>query len=45
MAQEFYISIETAGNDIIERYIDSNGVERQRRVEYSPTMFLMLNKV
>lgn len=39
MAQEFYISIETAGNDIIERYIDSNGVERQRRIEYSPTMF------
>ncbi|QQG32070.1 DNA polymerase [Citrobacter phage CkP1] len=35
---QFYISIETVGNDIVERYID-NGVEKTRRVEYSPTMF------
>lgn len=37
--QEFYISVETAGNDIIERYIDKNGEEKQRRITYSPTMF------
>lgn len=35
---QFYISIETIGNDIVERYID-NGVEKTRRVEYAPTMF------
>ncbi len=37
--KEFYISIETVGNNIVERYIDENGKERTREVEYLPTMF------
>ncbi|WWS25277.1 hypothetical protein vBKpnAMK6_00323 [Klebsiella phage vB_Kpn_AM_K6] len=37
--KEFYISVESLGNDIVERYIDSTGEERMRRVPYSPVMF------
>lgn len=35
---QFYVSIETVNNEIVERYID-NGVEKTRRVKYTPTMF------
>ena len=37
--KEFYISVETVGNDIVERYITAAGEERMRRVPYRPTMF------
>ena len=37
--KEFYISIETVGNNIVERYIDENGKERTREVEYKPSLF------
>lgn len=41
--QEFYISIETVGNDIVERYINSAGEECLRRIPYSPVMFSHTN--
>lgn len=36
----FYLSIEQIGNDICERYIDSDGEEKIRHVEYQPTLFI-----
>lgn len=38
--KEFFLTVEQLGNNIIERYIDSNGKEKQRTVEYSPSMFM-----
>lgn len=40
-----YISLETLGNTIIERYIDDQGKEQTREVDYEPTMFVHTNKV
>ncbi|WKV23391.1 DNA-directed DNA polymerase [Salmonella phage SEA1] len=35
---KFYVSVESVGNDIVERYIE-DGVEKTSRVQYAPTMF------
>ena len=37
--KEYFLSVERIGNKIYERYIDSEGVERERYVDYQPTMF------
>lgn len=37
--KEFYLSIDRIGNELHERYIDCDGVERKRVVEYQPTLF------
>lgn len=35
----FYLNVEQIGNNIFERYIDSDGKERQRTVQYEPSLF------
>ena len=35
----FFLSVERVGNKIYERYIDDNGQEQERYIEYSPTLF------
>lgn len=35
----FFLSAERIGNQIYERYIDKNGKEQERYVDYMPTMF------
>lgn len=42
--KEFYLAIETIGNDMFERYIDANGKECNRRIEYQPTLFSHLKE-
>lgn len=37
--KEFYLSVELIGDTICERYIDSNGREQIRKVQYKPTLF------
>ena len=37
--QEFYLTVEQIGDNILERYIDSSGKERVREVAYKPCMF------
>ncbi len=37
--KEFYLTVEQIGDSIFERYIDSNGCERTREVEYKPSLF------
>lgn len=37
--QPFFLTVEQYGNKIYERFIDENGVEQSRQVEYKPTMF------
>ncbi|UPW37763.1 hypothetical protein ESCO10_00253 [Escherichia phage vB_EcoM_ESCO10] len=41
--QEFYLTVEQIGDNILERYIDKNGKERSREVPYKPTMFMHAN--
>lgn len=36
----FYLVVEQSGNVIQERYIDRNGKEQRREVEYEPTLFV-----
>ena len=36
----FYLVVDQIGNNIWERYIDSNGREQIRSVEYQPTLFI-----
>lgn len=38
--KEFYLVIERIGNEIHERYIDVDGIEKQRIVQYEPTLFI-----
>lgn len=42
--KEFYLTVEQVGDNILERYIDSNGRERVREVPYKPTMFMHCNQ-
>lgn len=37
--KEFYLAVEQMGNKIRERYVNSEGVEQNREIEYAPTMF------
>lgn len=37
--KEFFLTVEQLGNTIHERYIDSNGVEQTRQIDYKPTLF------
>lgn len=39
-----YLSVETVGDKIIERYLDDEGVEHTREVVYAPTMFIHTNR-
>lgn len=38
--KEFYLAVDQIGNNICERYIDSNGNEQIRYVEYQPNLFI-----
>lgn len=35
----FYLVVDQIGDDIVERYIDENGIEQIRYVQYEPTLF------
>lgn len=37
--KEFYLNVEQFGNTIFERYIDENGIEKTRTVNYQPSLF------
>ena len=37
--KEFFLTIEQLGNTLHERYIDSNGIEQKRQIDYKPTLF------
>lgn len=37
--QPFFLTIEQLGDTLVERYIDSDGEECTRRIEYQPSMF------
>lgn len=36
---EFYLSVDQQGNNILERFINKDGIEQIRKTEYAPTMF------
>ncbi|CAL9975488.1 DNA polymerase [Vibrio phage D479] len=36
----FYLSVDKIGNRLLERYIDVDGVEKSREIDYTPTLFL-----
>lgn len=38
--KRFFTNVELIGNDIIERFIDTDGKEKIRTVKYEPTLFL-----
>ena len=40
MQTPFYLVVDQIGNNICERYIDENGKEQKRFVEYAPTLFI-----
>lgn len=37
--KEFYLAVEQMGSTLYERYINSEGIEQNRTIEYAPTMF------
>lgn len=42
--QEFYLTVEQAGDTLFERYIDKNGREQTREITYAPCMFMHTNE-
>lgn len=42
--QEFYLTIEQAGDTLFERFIDKNGREQTREISYAPCMFMHTNE-
>lgn len=40
----YYINIQRSGNKILERFIDSNGAEHTRSVQFEPTLYKVTQK-